>query len=93
MKKNRRPAIKEFKNLEIIEVATDADPQISLQARRTYRNGVFFVLSLRNSTNDVSKKETAEIATFLTSEQTKNFIKQLTNLSTRIENINKIKTD
>lgn len=40
--KNHTPAIKEFKNLEIIEVATDADPQISLQARRTHRNGVFF---------------------------------------------------
>lgn len=46
MKKNRTPTIKEFKNSEIIEVATDANPQISLQVCRTHTNGIFSHYSL-----------------------------------------------
>ncbi|MDO4783396.1 MAG: hypothetical protein Q4A09_09310 [Capnocytophaga felis] len=91
MKKNHTPTNKEFKNSEIIEVATDANPQISLQVCRMHRNGVFLHHSLGLVLTDLSSEDTTEMATFLTLEQTKDLIKKLTALSVRIENLNKNK--
>ncbi|GIM52744.1 hypothetical protein CAPN004_17740 [Capnocytophaga cynodegmi] len=93
MKKNHTPTIKEFKNSEIIEVATDANTQISLQVCRTHTNGVFSHYSLGLVLTDLLGENTAEMATFLTLEQTKDLIKKLTALSVRIENLNKLKNN